>query len=294
MPCFKNNFDYKEGRGVRSSHTRRAMAAGSRFGREAAEQAWRSAESNALHMLHAHGVRVPEPILFYEGVLLMQLVTDPEGRPAPRLIDTHGAPETARELFVDLRTQIVRMLCCELIHGDLSPYNILAGHGGPTIIDFPQIVSAPHSSRSEYFFQRDFHTQLKKTQPSRYYLNEGREEASLLMYELQFKNRSITILESYNMMFLMVKPNGYQANNGVDKMDVLRLLLDWTKIQSDQKHQIVRPESEIIKALEAQDVNIEKRQLIIEKAADALGIYEIGAKLHPEVTAKIRLWVTKK
>jgi RIO kinase 1 len=153
---FKNNADYKEGRSVRNSRTRRAIDSRSRFGRNAEEAAWKTAEVNALQLLHHGGVRVPRPILFYEGVLLMQLVTDADGRAAPRLIDVAYDPAAARALYLELRTQIVRILCCEVIHGDLSPYNVLAAVDGPTIIDVPQIVSAAHSSRSEFFFLRDF------------------------------------------------------------------------------------------------------------------------------------------
>ena len=53
-------------------------------------------------------------------------------------------------------------------------------------------------------------------------------------------------------------------------------------------------EAEIIKALEAEDVKVDRKQLVIEKPLDQLGIFEIGVKLHPEVIAKIRVWVTKK
>ena len=157
---FKNNADYKEGRDVRSSRTRRAIESGSRFGRASAEQEWKSAESDALHTLYANGVRVPEPVMFYEGVLLMQLVLGEDGQAAPRYIDVSGLETSARAIYLDLRSQIVRMLCCEIIHGDLSPYNILAGVAGPTIIDFPQIISAAHNSRAEYFFLRDFQNVL--------------------------------------------------------------------------------------------------------------------------------------
>ena len=59
------------------------MERGSRFGQAAAEDAWKSAESDALDKLHAAGVRVPSPVMFYEGVLLMELVVDAEGRPRP-------------------------------------------------------------------------------------------------------------------------------------------------------------------------------------------------------------------
>ena len=153
---FKNNADYKEGRKVRNSRTQRAIESGGRFGRDAAEQAWKSAEADALYKLVGSGVRVPEPVMFYEGVLLMDLVCDDEGRPAPRLVDVVIERDAAMGIYADLVAQMISMLCCDLIHGDLSPYNILAAADGPTIIDFPQVVSAVHSSRAEYFFLRDF------------------------------------------------------------------------------------------------------------------------------------------
>jgi len=53
-------------------------------------------------------------------------------------------------------------------------------------------------------------------------------------------------------------------------------------------------EPDIVRALEAEGFNIDKRQITIEKPIEELGIFEVGVKLHPEVTAKIRLWVTKK
>lgn len=158
---FKNNADYKEGRKVRNSRTQRAMDSGGRFGREAAEQAWKSAEADALYKLVDSGVRVPTPILFYEGVLLMELVKDAEGRPAPRLIDVEIERGAALGIYADLVAQLIAMLCCDLIHGDLSPYNILAAANGPTIIDLPQVVSAVHSSRAEFFFLRDFDNVLR-------------------------------------------------------------------------------------------------------------------------------------
>ncbi|HWU90339.1 MAG TPA: RIO1 family regulatory kinase/ATPase, partial [Kofleriaceae bacterium] len=153
---FKNNADYKEGRKVRNSRTQRAIESGGRFGRDAAEQAWKSAEADALYKLTGSGVRVPAPVMFYEGVLLMELVRDAEGRPAPRLIDVAIERDAAISVYADLVAQMISMLCCDLIHGDLSPYNILAAAEGSTIIDFPQVISAVHSSRAEYFFLRDF------------------------------------------------------------------------------------------------------------------------------------------
>jgi RIO kinase 1 len=166
---FKNNAGYKEGRQVRNTRTQRAIARGSKFGRESEEDAWKSAEADALYKLRAQGVRVPEPKAFYDGVLLMQLVVDGEGQPAPRLIDSHLTPEEAAAAYADLRAQVVTMLCAEIIHGDLSPYNVLLGAAGPTLIDFPQVVGAAHNSLAESFFRRDLEnlrTHLAAIDPS--------------------------------------------------------------------------------------------------------------------------------
>ncbi|MBN8466452.1 hypothetical protein JYJ95_08000 [Corallococcus exiguus] len=153
---FRNNSGYKEGREVRNSRTRRAMEKGSRFGQAAAEEAWKNAEADSLYKLHAQGVRVPTPVLFYEGILLMELVRDAEGQPAPRLVEAPPqTPEEAEALYLDLRAQVVRTLCADLIHGDLSPYNILMSGSGPTIIDFPQTVAAARNSQAEFYFRRD-------------------------------------------------------------------------------------------------------------------------------------------
>lgn len=153
---FQHNVAYKEGRKVRNSRTQRAIDKGSRFGRDEAEDAWKSSEATTLQLLHRQGVRVPTPVLFYEGVLLMELVSDADGDIAPRLIEAAIEPESAGAIYRDLRSQIIKVLCCDLIHGDLSPYNVLLGAAGPTIIDFPQAISAAHNSQSEGFFQRDF------------------------------------------------------------------------------------------------------------------------------------------
>ena len=53
-------------------------------------------------------------------------------------------------------------------------------------------------------------------------------------------------------------------------------------------------EAEILEALEAEGQKIDKKSLVLEKPVDDLGIFEIGVKLHPQVIARIRLWVTKK
>ncbi|MCF8177896.1 MAG: serine protein kinase RIO [Sulfuritalea sp.] len=152
---FRNNAFYQEGRKVKNSRQARAMEKGSRYGRQKQEEAWQSAEVDALYRLAAAGVRVPQPYLCYEGVLLMELVTDDEGHPAPRLNDIELSAELAREFHAELLLQVVRMLCAGMIHGDLSEYNILVGSDGPVIIDLPQAVDAAGNSNAGSMLERD-------------------------------------------------------------------------------------------------------------------------------------------
>lgn len=152
---FRNNATYTEGRTVRNTRTQRAMEKGSRFGQQASDEEWKTSESNALHTLYAAGVKVPKPHLFYEGVLLMEVVVDPNGHVAPRLVDAALTAETAAQLYAVLRAEVVKMLCADLVHGDLSEFNVLLAWNGPVIIDFPQVVKAAQNSRAEVFLRRD-------------------------------------------------------------------------------------------------------------------------------------------
>lgn len=147
--------EYQEGRRARGSRDTRAMNKRSRFGREEQENAWKSAEVEALYRLQAAGVRVPRPHGFFDGVLVMDLVTDADGHPAPRLNDVTPTPEQAREWHDFMMNQIVRMLCAGLIHGDLSEFNVLVGTEGPVIIDLPQAVDAAGNNNAFRMLQRD-------------------------------------------------------------------------------------------------------------------------------------------
>ncbi len=152
---FKNNVGYMEGRSVRNSRDMRAMGKRTKYGVAKAEDEWMHTEHDALMTLLDAGVRVPKAELFYEGVLLMELVLGQDGQPAPRLNDLSMSPEEAVAHHRDVVGMIVRMLCCDLIHGDLSPFNILMAWNGPTIIDLPQVVKAAHNSQAEQYLVRD-------------------------------------------------------------------------------------------------------------------------------------------
>ena len=152
---FQARAQYQEGRKVRGSRQARAMGRSTKFGRKEQEAAWKNTEVDALYQLAAAGVRVPAPYGFFNGVLVMELVTDAEGRSAPNLGEVEHSPEQARDFHRFLIGQIVRMLCAGLIHGDLSEYNVLVAADGPVIIDLPQVVSASGNNNARMMLQRD-------------------------------------------------------------------------------------------------------------------------------------------
>ncbi|QBB70829.1 serine protein kinase RIO [Pseudolysobacter antarcticus] len=152
---FQARVQYQEGRKVRGSRQARAMGKATKFGRKEQEIAWKNAEVDALYQLRSAGVRVPQPHGYYNGVLVMELVTDVEGRSAPWLGDVELTPEQARDFHTFLIRQIVLMLCSGLIHGDLSEYNVLVSADGPVIIDFPQVINAAGNNAARAMLQRD-------------------------------------------------------------------------------------------------------------------------------------------
>ena len=152
---FQQRVQYQEGRKVRGSREARAIGKASRYGRRQQETAWKNTEVDALYQLREAGVRVPEPHGYFHGVLVMELVTDAAGFSAPRLGEVELDADQARIFHRVLVRQVVRMLCCGLVHGDLSPYNVLVGEDGPVVIDFPQVVSAGGNNAARTMLLRD-------------------------------------------------------------------------------------------------------------------------------------------
>lgn len=152
---FRQASSYRDGRSVKNSRQARAMEKGTRYGREMQEQLWQTAEVDALFRLANAGVRVPQPYICTDGVLLMELVLDDAGDVAPRLNDVDLTQEQALDLHARLLNQVVRMLCAGVIHGDLSEYNILLAAGGPVIIDLPQAVDAAGNNEAAAMLERD-------------------------------------------------------------------------------------------------------------------------------------------
>jgi RIO kinase 1 len=152
---FKKAAQYQEGRKSRNSRRARAMEKGSKYGRNQQEEAWQNAEVDALYTLAEAGVRVPHPFGCFEGVLLMELITDEAGDVAPRLNDVVMPKEQAIEDHAIVMEYIVRMLCAGVVHGDLSEFNVLVDEYGPVIIDLPQAVDASANNNAKVMLGRD-------------------------------------------------------------------------------------------------------------------------------------------
>jgi RIO kinase 1 len=152
---FRQAASYQEGRKVKNSRQARAMEKGTRYGRKMQEEVWQNAEVDALYRLATAGVRVPKPYICFEGVLLMELLTDANSNAAPRLNDVPLNEAMALDYHAQLLKQVVLMLCAGVVHGDLSEYNILVDAAGPVIIDFPQAIDAAGNTEAGAMLERD-------------------------------------------------------------------------------------------------------------------------------------------
>ncbi|MBA3707925.1 MAG: serine protein kinase RIO [Planctomycetes bacterium] len=152
---FRARADYVEGRRVGDSRQQRAMDRGSKFGKQQSEAAWQTAEARAMARLYAAGVRVPKVLGSADGCLVMDLVVDANGDPAPQLAHSRFTHHEALKVHALLMRQVALMLCAGLIHADLSEFNILHAADGPMIIDVPQAVEAARNNNAKRMLIRD-------------------------------------------------------------------------------------------------------------------------------------------
>jgi RIO kinase 1 len=158
---FANASTYNAGRlrsrgmrdGIRSREIR-AMQSKSRLGQELSFGKWVADEWETLQLLHGNGVGVPEPLTMSERIILMEFIGDEEA-PAPLLADADVSPSEAAELFQFLLDEIERILACDRIHADLSPFNVLYWEGRARVIDVPQAVDARFNPNAVSLLDRD-------------------------------------------------------------------------------------------------------------------------------------------
>jgi len=116
--------------------------------------AWNKKEFRNLKRAAEAGVRVPHPIAMRENILVMELVGE-EGMAAPQLKDVDLSPEEAERVFEELCTYVSQLYkTANLVHADLSEYNILYHKGHPVLIDMGQSVTLEHPM-AKTFLDRD-------------------------------------------------------------------------------------------------------------------------------------------
>jgi RIO kinase 1 len=150
---FKDTTRYTQGRAI-SKGMQRGIARKRRAGRELEMGLWIEHEWATLGWLHRHGIRVPRPIAIGGSGILMQWVGD-EAEPAPQLRTLRMEGDDARRVFEEILRQVRLMLNSNVIHADLSAYNVLMHEGNPWIIDVPQSVDPREHRGARDILARD-------------------------------------------------------------------------------------------------------------------------------------------
>jgi len=152
---YRRNSTYFAGRErTMKARTLRAIERGSEFGHQAMAGMWIWAEYDALRRLAAVRASVPRPYAIGNSAILMEYIGNGE-RPAPRLngidLDSLQAAALSEQVVEGIRT----LLQAHLVHGDLSPYNILVWKEQAWIIDLPQAVDVRFNPNAFYLLCRD-------------------------------------------------------------------------------------------------------------------------------------------
>ena len=151
---FRNAAAYDDGRQFLDERVARAVRSKTAFGREAEFGRWVYREWERLRALHEVGVSVPRPIAVSERTIVMEYFGDAEG-PAPQLRDVSLTSAQATSVFRWLMYDVELMLGANVVHGDLSPYNILWWKDRATIIDLPQAVDPRFNRNARALLERD-------------------------------------------------------------------------------------------------------------------------------------------
>ncbi len=152
---FRNDSVYQQGRVILDRRSRRAAAKRTEFGREVQAALWIGYELETLRQLHAAGGDVPAPLAGTSGAVLMEWVGDADDDPAPQLKGVVLPPDEAQVLFERLLANVELWLACNVVHGDLSAYNLLYQPGRLVAIDFAQACDPRFNPNAYALLARD-------------------------------------------------------------------------------------------------------------------------------------------
>ena len=151
---FRDEAIYRDGEWIKERRIRAALEKHTRFGRVVQGGIWVGREWEMLSALSSAGVPVPEPIASTENAILMTYLGD-EDTAAPQLRSFRPDADEARDLFEQVLRAVEHMLYLNVIHADLSPYNVLVWEGRATVIDLPQAVDARKNRHGPALLERD-------------------------------------------------------------------------------------------------------------------------------------------
>lgn len=151
---FSNADVYNEGRLILNGQVRRAVEGRTEFGREAQSAIWTTYEYDTLCTLFDAGAAVPEPFAQTDKAILMEYITK-DGAAAPQLASVSLDREESEAVWESVVGTIRLALSLNLVHGDLSAYNVLYGDAGPVIIDLPQAIDPRFNNSARRLFERD-------------------------------------------------------------------------------------------------------------------------------------------
>ncbi len=151
---FHRSAAYTEGRSMKRSRDERALKRKSTWGRVVAAGEWAVSEWGALKRLWSLGLPVPYPVQIDGTEILMEWITH-DGETAPRLAQTRPRGDLLASYFEQMREAIATMTGHGLVHGDLSPYNVLAAGDRLVLIDLPQVVDLVGNPAGMDYLLRD-------------------------------------------------------------------------------------------------------------------------------------------
>jgi RIO kinase 1 len=151
---FRDESIYRDGEWIEERRIRAALEKKTRFGRQVQGGLWVTREWETLRGLSEAGLPVPRPIARTDDAILMGYIGDLE-LAAPQLRSVRPDAVEAQDLFEQVLRAIERMLYLNVIHGDLSAYNLLVQAGRVVVIDLPQLVEVISNPNGMSLLHRD-------------------------------------------------------------------------------------------------------------------------------------------
>ncbi|MGD9932595.1 MAG: RIO1 family regulatory kinase/ATPase [Dehalococcoidia bacterium] len=154
---FANDSVYASGRSIMQAvpgQVGRALKNKSEAGRKFQSALWVDREFETLFTLRDAGLDVPDVYACTGSAVLMEFVGDGSGA-ALQLQHADLDPADAEAAWARLLWNIEEMLRLDIVHGDLSAYNVLAWKGRTVLIDFPQAVDPRFSDAARDLLERD-------------------------------------------------------------------------------------------------------------------------------------------